>query len=138
MAVGKFGTILTSPDGLNWTARASGITNHLNSVAYINGTFLAVGDNATILQSDPLRETNPPTGSIVINGGAEATKSTSVTLTLTASDDSGAPIQMCISNTTGCTLWTAFATDKKLDINLMVTGQRQYMYGSRAKQTGES
>jgi hypothetical protein len=112
VAVGNGGTILTSPDGLNWTARTSGITNHLNSVAYINGTFIAVGDNATILQSDPLRETNPPTGSIVINGGAEATKSTSATLTLTASEDGGGAIQMCISNTPSCTWWSAFTVTK--------------------------
>ncbi len=58
------------------------------------------------------RDTFPPTGSIIINGGAEATKSTSVALTLTASDDSGGTIQMCISNTTTCTLWTTFAATK--------------------------
>jgi hypothetical protein len=116
VAVGEFGTILTSPDGLNWTARTSGITNRLNAVAYINGTFIAVGDNATILQSDPLRETNPPTGSIVINGGAGATKSTSATLTLTASDDGGGAIQMCISNTTSCTWWSAFAATKSWNL----------------------
>jgi hypothetical protein len=116
VAVGEFGTILTSPDGLNWTARTSGITNRLNAVAYINGTFIAVGDNATILQSDPLRETHPPTGSIVINGGAGATRSTSATLTLTASDDGGGAIQMCISNTTSCTWWSAFATTKSWNL----------------------
>ncbi len=59
----------------------------------------------------PVPETNPPAGSIVINGGAEATKSTAVTLTLTASDDSP-PIQMCISNTTSCTSWVTFAATK--------------------------
>lgn len=58
------------------------------------------------------RDTFPPTGSIIINGGAEATKSTSVALMLTASDDSGGTIQMCISNTTSCTSWSAFAATK--------------------------
>jgi hypothetical protein len=57
-------------------------------------------------------ETLPPTGSIVINGGSEATKSTSATLTLTATDSSGGPIQMCISNTTNCSSWTSFAPTK--------------------------
>jgi len=112
VAVGQIGTILTSPDGINWILKNSGITDNLNSVAYSNGTFIAVGDHSTILQSDPLREGNPPTGSIVINGGAEATKSTSATLTLTASDDGGGAIQMCISNTTSCTSWSAFAATK--------------------------
>ncbi|HAM51055.1 MAG TPA: hypothetical protein DCP92_10340 [Nitrospiraceae bacterium] len=59
----------------------------------------------------PVPETNPPTGSITINGGAVYTKSTTVTLTMTASDASP-PIQMCISNTTACTSWTALATTK--------------------------
>ena len=112
VAVGQIGTILTSPDGINWILKNSGITDNLNSVAYSNGTFIAVGDHSTILQSDPLREGNPPTGSIVINGGAEATKSTSATLTLTASEDGGGAIQMCISNTTSCTSWSAFAATK--------------------------
>jgi hypothetical protein len=57
-------------------------------------------------------ETLPPVGSVVINGGAEATKSTSSTLTLTATDSSGGPIQMCISNTTTCSAWTSFAPTK--------------------------
>jgi hypothetical protein len=57
-------------------------------------------------------DTNPPTGSITINGGAEATKSTAVTLALTASDDSPGAIQMCISNTATCKKWTVFAAIK--------------------------
>lgn len=63
----------------------------------------------------PVPETNTPAGSIIINGGAEAAKSASVTLTLTASDDSGSPMQMCISNTTSCPAysWTSFIPTKK-------------------------
>jgi len=56
-------------------------------------------------------ETTPPTGLIHINGGVPATKSPSVSLSLTASDESP-PIQMCISNTTACSSWTAFAATK--------------------------
>jgi len=53
-------------------------------------------------------EPNPPTGSITIKGGAEATKSTEVTLTLTANDDTPGKIRMCIANKETCTAWTAF------------------------------
>jgi hypothetical protein len=60
----------------------------------------------------PRPESIPPTGSITIKGGAEATKSTAVTLTLTASDDTSGPIRMCISNTMTFTTWTAFAPTK--------------------------
>ena len=33
-------------------------------------------------------------------------------MTLTATDDSGGPIQMCISNTPSCSAWTSFAPTK--------------------------
>ena len=37
VAVGNRGTILTSPDGVNWTARTSGTSNNLYAVTYGNG-----------------------------------------------------------------------------------------------------
>ncbi|HAM51056.1 MAG TPA: hypothetical protein DCP92_10345, partial [Nitrospiraceae bacterium] len=46
-----------------------------------------------------------PSGTIIINGGAAASKGTTVTLTLTADSAS----QMCVSNTTSCTAWRALA-----------------------------
>ena len=51
VAVGVGGTILTSPDGVNWTAQNSGTNNHLRGVTYGNGTFVAVGLGGTILTS---------------------------------------------------------------------------------------
>jgi hypothetical protein len=64
----------------------------------------------------PIPETNPPTGTITIKGGAEATKSTAVTLTLAATDDSPGAIRMCVSNTETCTTWTALATTKRWEL----------------------
>ncbi len=51
VAVGESGTILTSPDGLAWTARVSGTTRWLTSVTYVTGQFIAVGEAATVLAS---------------------------------------------------------------------------------------
>jgi hypothetical protein len=45
VAVGDTGTILTSPDGLNWTSRTSGITTRLWSVTYGNHLYVTVGDS---------------------------------------------------------------------------------------------
>ncbi|MCK6548347.1 S8 family serine peptidase [Myxococcota bacterium] len=59
----------------------------------------------------PAPERNAPTGSIVIAGGATWTPSASVTLTLSATDD-GTVTNMCISNTTSCTSWIAYATTR--------------------------
>lgn len=43
--------IVTSTDGLTWFFRASGLDEPLNSVTYLNGTFLAVGDKGAVTYS---------------------------------------------------------------------------------------
>ena len=72
---------------------------------------VTVSDKITVTASFQ-RETNPPTGTITINGEAIATRSTTATLTLTASDDSAGAIQMCVSNTTSCTTFSAFTSSR--------------------------
>lgn len=51
VAVGYAGTVLTSPDGVNWTNRTSGTSNLLGSVIWGNNTFVVVGDAGTVLTS---------------------------------------------------------------------------------------
>jgi hypothetical protein len=51
VAVGRYGKILTSTDGITWTARNSGITHDFCAVTYGNGIFVAVGEEDTILSS---------------------------------------------------------------------------------------
>lgn len=53
VAVGKGGTILTSPDGFVWTTRTSGTTRWLTAVAYgaQSGRFVAVGEEGAVLVS---------------------------------------------------------------------------------------
>ena len=93
------------------TGRTNGTTYSYRVCAMDKAGNVSSGATVSVR---PIPETNPPTGSIVINGGEEATKSTSVTLTLSANDDSGNPIQMCISNTTSCASysWTTFSSTK--------------------------
>jgi hypothetical protein len=55
--------------------------------------------------------TAPSGGSVSINAGAIGTRVTATTLTISASDDSGVT-QMCVSNTTTCTTWVAYATTR--------------------------
>jgi hypothetical protein len=43
VAVGQSGHIVTSADGLNWTAQNAGATRHLADVIYAAGQFVAVG-----------------------------------------------------------------------------------------------
>src|SRR4051794_38660686 len=49
VAVGP-SVIATSPDGVNWVRR-TGMNSYLAGVGYGNGTFLAVGDPGTILNT---------------------------------------------------------------------------------------
>jgi hypothetical protein len=51
VGVGHFGTIISSPDGITWTAQDSGVLANLNAVTFGNGLFIAVGDLGTILTS---------------------------------------------------------------------------------------
>lgn len=51
VAVGKFGGIQTSPDGINWTTQTSGTTRDLNAVFWTGSKLIAVGDYSTILTS---------------------------------------------------------------------------------------
>src|SRR5208283_4930226 len=52
VAVGEGGAILSSSDRVSWTARQSGTTNSLASIACMGGRFVVVGENQTILTSD--------------------------------------------------------------------------------------
>jgi uncharacterized delta-60 repeat protein len=51
VAVGTGGAIVTSSDGITWTAQSSGTTNWLVGVTYGNGLYVAVGDQGIILTS---------------------------------------------------------------------------------------
>jgi fibronectin type 3 domain-containing protein len=98
--------------GTNTTYTHTGLTNatyYYRVCAIDKAENMSTGATAS---AKPIRENNPPTGSIMIKGGAEATKSTAVTLTLTATDDTAGAIRMCVSNTATCTTWTAFAPTK--------------------------
>ena len=51
VAVGEKGTILTSPNGIQWTSRPVATSAKLTSVAYGNPIYTAVGESGTIVTS---------------------------------------------------------------------------------------
>ncbi|MBF0099347.1 MAG: hypothetical protein HQK77_00415 [Desulfobacterales bacterium] len=54
VAVGEYGTIITSADGITWVNQISGTSDTLNEVTYANNLFVAVGgdyDRGTIVTS---------------------------------------------------------------------------------------
>jgi fibronectin type 3 domain-containing protein len=52
----------------------------------------------SVVDTAPVVDTTPPTGSIIINNNASYTRNRAVTLTLSASDDSGSVVAMKFSN----------------------------------------
>jgi len=51
ISVGWSGTIITSPDGINWTKRNSETREDLKGITYGNNTFISVGMSGTIITS---------------------------------------------------------------------------------------
>jgi len=51
VAVGDNGTIITSPDGYNWSVQSYGVFTNLTGVAYAAGEYAAVGAGGVILVS---------------------------------------------------------------------------------------
>jgi hypothetical protein len=48
MAVGELGTILISPDGVDWTEQTLSTLDFLYGVTYGNGIFVVVGNRGAI------------------------------------------------------------------------------------------
>ncbi|MBL8918353.1 MAG: S8 family serine peptidase [Myxococcaceae bacterium] len=69
-------------------------------------TLVIAGRSVTMNQA---AGSTAPSGSVTIQGGAEAIRTTAVTLTLSATDD-GQVTSMCLTNTTTCSSWKTYAT----------------------------
>jgi hypothetical protein len=78
------------------------------------GTLTVARRGVAINQASGL-DTIGPTGTVVINGGAEATNLASVNLAITASDPAGVAT-MCVSATASCTSFAAFAATKAFSL----------------------
>ena len=64
IVVGSEGIILTSPDGITWTQRTSGINTNLLSITFGNNLFVAVGPNCILTSADGITWTNRSSGTI--------------------------------------------------------------------------
>lgn len=76
-----------------------------------NGAVKHRLDLKAALAAKTVADTTPPTGTVTIGDDAANTKATAVTLKITASDAAGVT-RMCVSNTTTCTSYEAFAATK--------------------------
>jgi len=99
-------------------------TTTLDYTGLVNGTISsfrvcavdAVGkiSSGATVSGKPVPHTDPPTGTVTINGGDAGARSTAVKLTLALDpvDATDLPVQMCVSNSTTCSAWTSFAGTK--------------------------
>jgi|GEM_PF-2676822 len=60
LAVGDNGNVVTSPDGVTWTASSASVAVNLHDVIYTNGAYFAVGD-ADLIQGTILKNTTGTT-----------------------------------------------------------------------------
>jgi hypothetical protein len=51
IVTGEHATILTSPDGVSWASKNTGVTNDLRGLAYGNNSFVVVGAGGSIIQT---------------------------------------------------------------------------------------
>jgi hypothetical protein len=58
-AAAQWGRILTSENGIDWVRRETELSWHFTDIAFGNGTFIAVGWDGQIAQSDPIEVTTP-------------------------------------------------------------------------------
>jgi PKD repeat protein len=113
-----------SDNGADWTPWEAYTTSKPWSLPAGDGTktvYYQIKDNAglvSITYSDTIiLDTISPTGSITINDGAAYTTTTSVTLTLSATDATSGIAEMRFSNdNTAYTEWQAYATSKSWNL----------------------
>jgi len=77
-----------------------------NGGAARSASVTVAGTAVTIAQAG---DVTPPQGTVVIAGGEAFTRTTAVTLALSATDD-GAVSAMCLTNATTCTAWQPYAS----------------------------
>jgi subtilisin family serine protease len=89
----------TDTTTVTWTADANNGAERTATVT-VSSRTLSVTQEAN----------SAPSGTVSINAGATGTRSTSVTLTLAATDATDTVSEMCVSNSSSCTAWQAYAT----------------------------
>lgn len=103
------GTLVYSGAGLSATHAAVNGTTYGYRVCATDR--VGNGSTGATATARPIPERDGPVGSVVVNAGAAYTKTLAVTLTLSATDASGVA-DVCLSNTTSCTAFVAYAPSK--------------------------
>ncbi|HWR59460.1 MAG TPA: Ig-like domain-containing protein, partial [Thermodesulfovibrionales bacterium] len=117
---------LSATDNMSGTAKTEYSIDGGQLISYAPFRITAEGphdilfrsvDNASNIEPDNMFkiivDNTPPTGTLSINDNAEYSRTSSVTLAITASDGTGSGVaKMCISNTDSCSAWEDYAGTK--------------------------
>lgn len=108
-----------SNDGSTWSnwvtlaATRSWTLTSGDGMKHVSAQFNDVAGNISTFADSILLDTTGPTGSIIINSGDESTNSTSVTLTLSATDEGSGVTEMALRNSgSAFGAWEPYATNK--------------------------
>jgi outer membrane protein assembly factor BamB len=102
----------SASSGYAFSSWSSTLSISFNNANYASTTATLNGPG-TITANFAVSDTTPPTGSVSINSGSSYTKSTSVTLGLSASDPDDSVAQMRFSNDgSSWSSWESYATSK--------------------------
>jgi subtilase family serine protease len=95
-----------------WTVPNSATSRLRVRLNAYDGSNNLVGADGSRVNNRIVADTTPPTGSVTINSGVATTKSSGVTLNISASDSQNTVTNMCVSNTGSCSAWENFASSK--------------------------
>jgi hypothetical protein len=105
--------VTTAPYSVTWNTTTAAPGTHALSARARDAAGNVQASATVSVNVNNTIDTQPPTGTIVINGGAAATNNRTVTLTVSATDGQGAVTQMRFSNTGGSySTAEAYATTK--------------------------
>lgn len=109
---------------LQWTMNTAGSGSQAVYAKYVDWA----GNTSSVFSDASMFDTTPPSGTMSINGGATSTNQPTVTLFISATDDtsSASDIQMMISNDQNFTgaIWEALATTKSWPLDSASSGTK--------------
>ena len=96
VAVGDGGTVVTSPDGVNWTLRNAWTNEDLRGVAWDGKQLLAVGANGAEVTSEDVPQVSFTNKTLTV---LEGSGSVSVTVTLSSAASAALTVPIAVSGT---------------------------------------
>lgn len=122
LAVGAGGTLMTSTDATNWTLVSSGTTADLNAVAvqaYTSYTFVAAGNNGTVLTSTD--------GGVTWTAQSSGTNANLLAISTATNQVLITGVGGSVITSPTGTTWTVRSSGTSADLHAVISGFSQYV-----------